>query len=295
VEEGGPVAGFEEFKGRVAVITGAASGMGEAMAVRAAEEGMRVVLVDVEGPALLAATERLRDAGRAAVSMECDVSDRDAVADLAAKVEAEVGDTWLLVNNAGVSTIGPMTTLTHEQWEFVLGVNLWGVIHGLSAFLPKMVERNAGYVVNTSSMAGLLTFANSAPYIASKHAVVGLTEVLYRELEAMGSNVGVSVLCPGAVVTNIMTAERNWPARLGPAPRTRPPEYPDYPDRKQPKEVAGQVFEAIARRQFWILTHPSQYAKAIRARAEGVAAARNPGSASVDPVVTLMRQRQGRG
>ncbi len=276
---------------KVAVITGAASGLGEAMAARAVAEGMRVVLVDVEAPALAAAAARLRETGGAVWSMETDVSDRAAVSDLARRVEAEVGDAWLLANNAGVGSSAPVHALTHEQWDFVLGVNLWGVIHGLEAFLPKMVGRDSGYVVNTASMAGLMTCPNLGTYVASKHAVVGLSEVLYRDLQALGSNVGVSVLCPGGVVTKIMSAERNWPARLGPAPSTLPGEYPDFPERKQPKEVADQVFEAIAARQFWILTHPWQYAEAIRARFEGAVAARNPDDTTLDPVVKAMRER----
>lgn len=279
------------LEGKVAVVTGAASGMGEAMAERAVAEAMQVVLVDVEAPALAAVAERLGAAGAKVWPMAADVSDRTAVFGLAARVEAEVGDTWLLANNAGVGSSAPVHELSHEQWEFVLGVNLWGVIHGLEAFLPKMIERDAGYVVNTSSMAGLMTCPNLGAYVASKHAVVGLSEVLYRELEAMGSNVGVSVLCPGGVVTKIMSAERNWPARLGPAPSTLPGDYPDFPDRKQPSEVADQVFAAIAARQFWILTHPWQYAEAIRARFDGAVEGRNPDDTTIDPVVKAMRDR----
>lgn len=279
------------LEGKVAVVTGAASGMGEAMAERAVAEAMQVVLVDVEAPALAAVAERLGAAGAKVWPMAADVSDRTAVFGLAARVEAEVGDTWLLANNAGVGSSAPVHELSHEQWEFVLGVNLWGVIHGLEAFLPKMIERDAGYVVNTSSMAGLMTCPNLGAYVASKHAVVGLSEVLYRELEAMGSNVGVSVLCPGGVVTKIMSAERNWPARLGPAPSTLPGDYPDFPDRKQPSEVADQVFAAIAARQFWILTHPWQYAQAIRARFDGAVEGRNPDDTTIDPVVKAMRDR----
>ncbi len=281
-----------DLERKVAVVTGAASGMGEAMAERAAAEGMWVVLVDVEAPALAAVAERIGAAGGNVWPMEADVSDRAAVLDLAKKVETEVGDPWLLANNAGVGSSAPLHALTHEQWQFVLGVNLWGVIHGLEAFLPKMIERDSGYVVNTASMAGFMTCPNLGAYVASKHAVVGLSEVLYRDLEAMGSNVGVSVLCPGGVVTKIMSAERNWPARLGPAPSTLPGEYPDFPERKEPSEVADQVFEAIAARQFWILTHPWQYAEAIRARFEGVVAARNPDDATLDPVVKVMRDRR---
>lgn len=280
--------GLEE---KVAIVTGAASGMGEAMAERAVAEGMRVVAVDVEAPALAAVAERLREAGGQVWAMQADVSDRAAVLDVAARVEAEVGDAWLVANNAGVGSSAPLHALTHAQWEFVLGVNLWGVIHGLEAFLPKLIERNSGYVVNTASMAGLMTCPGLGAYVASKHAVVGLTEVLYRELQDAGSDVGVSLLCPGGVVTKIMSAERNWPARLGPAPATLPGDYPDFPERKEPREVANQVFEAIANRQFWILTHPWQYADAIRARFDGAVTARNPDDTTLDPIVKTMRDR----
>ncbi|MGH8980678.1 MAG: SDR family NAD(P)-dependent oxidoreductase [Acidimicrobiales bacterium] len=285
-----PDAGVE-LAGKVAVVTGAASGMGEAMAERAATEGMHVVLVDVEEQALARVAERLAGTGATVWPMQADVSDRAAVVRVADRVGDEVGPTWLLVNNAGVGSSAPVHALAHEQWEFVLGVNLWGVVHGLETFLPGMIERDAGYVVNTASMAGLMTCANLGAYVASKHAVVGLSEVLYRELEEMGSKVGVSVLCPGGVVTNIMRAERNWPARLGPAPSTLPGEYPDFPERKEPSEVADQVFEAIAARRFWVLTHPWQYADAIRARAEGVIAGRNPDDTTLDPIVKAMRDR----
>lgn len=282
-----------ELAGKNAVITGAASGMGEAMAERAVAEGMQVVLVDVEAPALASVAQRLRENGGSVWAIEADVSDRAAMLDVAGKVDAEVGETWLLVNNAGAGTGARVHETTHALWEFTLGVNLWGVIHGLEAFLPKMIERDRGHVVNTASMAGLVTTPRMAAYVASKHAVVGLSEVLYRDLEEMGSAVGVSLLCPGAVVTEILNSLRNWPSRLGPPPSNQRREYPDLPGLKQPSEVADQVFEAIDRRQFWILTHPWQYAEAIHARFDGAVAARNPDDLTVDPVVGA-RARQGR-
>lgn len=282
-----------ELAHKVAVITGAASGMGEAMAERAAAEKMVVVVVDVEAPALARVAQRLREGGASVRAMEADVSDRAAVLDVAAKVEAEVGETWLLVNNAGAGTGARVHETPHELWEFTLGVNLWGVIHGLEAFLPRMVERDRGHVVNTASMAGLVTSPRMAAYVASKHAVVGLTEVLYRDLEEMGSAVGVSLLCPGAVATQILSSLRNWPSRLGTPPSHQRREYPDLPGLKRPHEVADQVFDAIDRRQFWVLTHPWQYADAIRARFDGAVAGRNPDDATVDPVVgTRPRQQQ---
>lgn len=281
-----------ELAEKIAVITGAASGMGEAMAERAVAERMRVVLVDVEAPALAEVATRLREGGGNVWAMEADVSDRGAMLDLAAKVDARVGETWLLVNNAGAGTGARVHETTHELWEFTLGANLWGVIHGLEAFLPAMIERDRGHVVNTASMAGLMTTPRMAAYVASKHAVVGLTEVLYRDLEEMGSAVGVSLLCPGAVATKILDSLRNWPSRLGASPRYQHRAYPDFPGLKQPREVADQAFEAIDQRQFWVLTHPLHYADAIRARFDGAVAARNPDASTVDPVVGN-RPRQG--
>jgi NAD(P)-dependent dehydrogenase (short-subunit alcohol dehydrogenase family) len=276
---------MRELAEKVAVVTGAASGIGEAIAQRAAAEGMKVVLVDVEQPALSRAADRLREGGARAWAIQADVSDRTAVLELAAKVEADVGETWLLVNNAGAGASARVHETSHELWSFTIGVNLWGVIHGLEAFLPRMVERDRGYVVNTASMAGLMTTPRMAAYVAAKHAVVGLSEVLYRDLEEMGSAVGVSLLCPGAVATRILDSLRNWPSRLGPSPFFEHRDYPAFPGLKEPREVANQVFEAIENRQFWVLTHPWQYEQAIRARFDGAVAARNPDASSVDPVV----------
>src|SRR5579863_2011410 len=180
------------YNGRVAVITGGASGIGYALARRAAAEGMTVVLADIETAALDRAAASLRSEGAPVHGFEVDVSDRAAVMALAGRVEAEVGPTWLLANNAGVFVAAPLVESTPQQWEWVLGVNLWGVVHGLQAFLPGMVARDDGYVVNTASLDGIVTVPNVASYIASKHAITGLSETLFRELA--GTGVGVSVL-----------------------------------------------------------------------------------------------------
>jgi NAD(P)-dependent dehydrogenase (short-subunit alcohol dehydrogenase family) len=217
--------------------------------------------------------------------MQVDVSDRDSVHDLARRVAAEVGETWLLVNNAGVFTAAPVLETTPAEWEFIIGVNLWGVVHGLQAFGPGMVERDAGHIVNTASVDGLVTLQNTGAYVASKHAVVALTETFFRELELAGSGVGVSVLCPGAVATNILRSARHWPARLGPRAAQQPPPdgYPELDDVMQPAEVARQVFAGIAARRFWIITHPEQFAPAVLARAQEAVDGRNPSDESVDP------------
>ncbi|HUZ20447.1 MAG TPA: SDR family NAD(P)-dependent oxidoreductase [Acidimicrobiales bacterium] len=274
---------MSDHGGKVAVVTGAASGIGFAIAERAGAEGMTVVLADLDTERLASARDALTAKGMEAHAMEVDVSERSSVMHLAERVQEEVGPTWLLVNNAGVFVAAPFMQSTVAQWEFILGVNLWGVVHGMHAFLPGMVERNAGHVVNTSSVDGLVTVQNTSSYVASKHAVVALTETLHRELQDAGSDVGVSVLCPGAIVTDILRSARHWPARLGPAPAVPDGEYPRLDEMMQPEEVATKVFDSLEARRFWILTHPEQYAPAMRARTEEAIAGTNPGDDSVDP------------
>jgi NAD(P)-dependent dehydrogenase (short-subunit alcohol dehydrogenase family) len=271
------------YQGKIAVVTGGASGIGFAIAQRAGAEGMIVVLVDVDATALAGARAALEREGVVVHALAADVSDRDAVMALAAQVEAEVGDVWLLVNNAGVFLAAPFLEMPPEHWEFIIGVNLWGVVHGLHAFLPGMVARDSGHVVNTSSVDGLVTVRNATSYNAAKHAVVALTETLYRELDADGSKVGVSVLCPGAVATHIVQSARHWPARLGPPPQISDGEYPELDELMRPAEVADITFEAIAQRRFWILTHPQQYAPAMQARMAGAIDGTNPDDTTVDP------------
>jgi NAD(P)-dependent dehydrogenase (short-subunit alcohol dehydrogenase family) len=279
--------------GKVAVVTGGASGIGYAIARRAAAEGMTVVLADVEAGTLERAAEILSGDGATVHAFEVDVSDRAAVMALAERVESEVGPTWLLANNAGVFVAAPFLESTPQQWEWVLGVNLWGVIHGLEAFLPRMVARDAGQIVNTASLDGIVTVPNVASYIASKHAITGLSESIYRELTGAGSNVGLSVLCPGTIETDIVRSARNWPARLGSAPPVEVEEgFPDFDEVMAPAQVAEVVFEAIAQRRFWIVTHPQQYAPAIRARAEGIITGANPDDATVDPNYTRASGRR---
>jgi NAD(P)-dependent dehydrogenase (short-subunit alcohol dehydrogenase family) len=271
------------YDGRIAVITGGASGIGYALAQRAGAEGMTVVLVDVDAEALDGAHAALEAGGTVVHALVADVSDRDAMMALGELVAAEIGETWLLVNNAGVFLAAPFLDMPPEQWDFIIGVNLWGVVYGLQAFLPGMVARNSGHVVNTSSVDGIVTVPNATSYNAAKHAVTALTETLFRELDAAGSEVGVSVLCPGAVATNIVQSARHWPARLGPPPEVTATEYPELDGVMAPAQVADITFSAIAERRFWILTHPQQYASAMRARTEGAINGVNPDDSTVDP------------
>lgn len=272
------------YRGKVAVVTGAASGIGYAVAARAAAEGMTVVLADIDTGRLRDAAAALRGTGADVHSVWVDVSDRESVTDLARRVREDAGDAWLLVNNAGVYLSAPFTQMPAADWEFVVGVNFWGVVHGMQAFLPGMVERDSGHVVNTSSIDGLVTVRNAAGYVAAKHAVSALSETVYRELQEAGSSVGISVLCPAAVATDILNSARHRPSRLGPAGAPAPErDYPPLDGVMQPAAVADILFAGLAERRFWILTHPDQGASAIRARAEDIVTGRNPGDESVDP------------
>jgi NAD(P)-dependent dehydrogenase (short-subunit alcohol dehydrogenase family) len=271
-------------EGQIAVITGGASGIGLSLGHRACAEGMTVVLADIDDVALEHARVALEEGAPGRVhSQALDVSDRAAMARFATRVESEIGPVWMLANNAGVFVAAPFLDMSLEQWDFVIGVNLWGVVHGLHAFLPAMVARDSGHVVNTSSVDGIVTVPNTTSYTADKHAVTALTETLYRELETAGSNVGVSVLCPGAVATNIVQSLRHWPERLGPQPRVPDGPYPELDGVLAPSTVADMTFAAIAERRFWILTHREQYAAAMRARTDGAIDGINPDDRSVDP------------
>ena len=271
------------YRGKVAVVTGAASGIGYAVAARAAAEGMTVVLADIDTGKLRDAAAALRGTGANVHSVWVDVSDRESVTDLARRVREDAGEVWLLVNNAGVYLSAPFTQMPPADWEFVVGVNFCGVVHCMQAFLPGMVERDSGHVVNTSSIDGLVTVRNAAGYVAAKHAVSALSETVYRELEEAGSSVGISVLCPAAVATDILNSARHRPSRLGPAAPAAERDYPPLDGVMQPAEVADIMFVGLAERRFWILTHPEQGAPAIRARAEDIVTGRNPGDESVDP------------
>ncbi|WP_426421738.1 SDR family NAD(P)-dependent oxidoreductase [Bradyrhizobium genosp. A] len=282
-----------EFSGKVAVVTGAASGIGLGLALRAAELGMKVALADVEAGPLEDALEQVRRAGAEAIARRVDVSDGDAVMALAATVEAELGHPWLVCNNAGVNKFKPLWAVTEAEWAWIVGVNMWGVIHGIRAFAPGMVVRNAGHIVNTSSAAGLYATPGAGPYVATKHAVVGLSECLYREFEMAGIDVGVSVLCPKLVATNMMTATRNEPgATAKPAPidmsRIRIPFSHGEPDVQTPAMLANKVFDAVEHRRFWILSHVDSMRDTVVNRFRQAVDGRNPDDSSADRLSSFL-------
>jgi len=205
---------MQDFRGKAAFITGGASGIGLGMARAFAAEGMRVMIADVEEPALAAALDGFKGGNFDVRGVFCDVADAAAMERAAAEAFAAFGKVHILCNNAGVSRNGPLDKITLGDWEWVLGVNLKGAVNGLAAFLPHIkAHGEGGHIVNTASIAGMRGSALAAPYCASKAAIVGLTESLAAELA--GSNIGASVLCPGAVLTRMQQAGRNRPERLG--------------------------------------------------------------------------------
>lgn len=274
---------MEIFDNKVAVITGGASGMGRAFADRFGAAGCRVVIADVEQAALNTAVEELKTQDIDATGIHTDVSQSAEVDALAKKVLTDFGQVNLLFNNAGVGGGGQLENINLQDWQWILGVNLWGVIHGLQAFYPHMLEHGDGHIINTGSIAGMTSYPNMAPYNASKHAVVTISETIYAELQEKKSTLGISVLCPGIVRTGIINSERNRPEHL-----RRPfiPPEPDQPDRLQlmaeiylnsvePPSVADMVFEAVRTRQFYIWTD-SVYDAPIRQRHESIQNSSNP-------------------
>jgi NAD(P)-dependent dehydrogenase (short-subunit alcohol dehydrogenase family) len=274
-----------EFRGKVAVVTGAASGMGRAFAERFAAEGMRVVLADVEAPALEQAVAALRQQGHEAIGVPTDVSRLDEVQRLAHAVIERYGAVHLVCNNAGVDGYldGPIWEATDRDWQWTWGVNFWGVVHGVRTFLPLMLKQDAdGYLVNTASATGLVQANNM--YGITKHAVVALSEVIYSQLAQRGARVGISVLCPGVVNTRLFEAARNRPAALrneqpsaeaaaGAQMRARMIER--LAAAMPPARVAEILLEAIRREQFYVLTDTEWDAR-IEARHTAIMQRGNP-------------------
>jgi NAD(P)-dependent dehydrogenase (short-subunit alcohol dehydrogenase family) len=273
----------QELDGRVAVVTGAASGIGLGLATRFVAEGMKVVLADIEVSALGKAVEKLRADGGDVVGVPTDVTDAAAVAGLADATMSQFGAVHVVCNNAGVGGGGLSWEMPLSTWEWVLGVNLWGVIHGIRAFVPLLLQQPEGHVVNTASVAGLVAAPFMGPYNASKHAVVGVSETLHHELTFVGSNVKVSVLCPGWVNTRIADSERNRPAHLAVEPGAdsgmREVLQSMLEQGMAPDDVAAKVVDAIRGERFWVLTHDDagdQWMQAVERRLTSLRDRSNP-------------------
>jgi len=272
---------MENLQGKVAVITGGASGIGWAVARRAAAEGMKVVIADIEEGALKQAERELTSQGTDAIAVATDVADAASVRELRERALRRYGAVHLVHNNAGVGGGGPIWEVPEEDWRWIVGVNLWGVIHGVAAFVPLLIEQGEGHVVNTASIAGLTTAPFIGPYNATKQAVVAISETLYKDLEAAGvSGVGVSVLCPGFVQTRIADAGRNrpdWaPARdVENAEEVRATIQDLVDGGIPPSVVADMVLDAVRTDTFYIRTHPELDA-AIRTRFEDILGGRPP-------------------
>ena len=279
---------MKDFAGKVAVVTGAASGIGLGLATRFAQEGMKVVMADVEEPVLQASVTRLRQAEHDVLGVVTDVSSGASVEALRDKALEAYGKVHILCNNAGVGGRGASADIwgaTEKDWQWALGVNLWGVIHGVRTFVPLMLEQGEeGHIVNTSSVSGLVP--GNRVYSVTKHGVVALTEALFYDLERLNSRLHCSVLCPGVINTNIMYSNRNRPEALSddPASGDLTPEGRARADRikhlaetqgMQPERLADIVFNAIRDEQFWVLTH-TDYDGAIRDRMEGILNRTNP-------------------
>jgi len=277
---------MKEFTGKVSVITGAASGIGRALAERCLLEGMKVVLADVEEKALVQAEQELSTSGAPVLAVRTDVSKAEDIQALAQKTLDAFGAVHLLFNNAGVGAGVTIWESTLADWQWVIGVNLWGVIYGLRVFVPIMLAQDTEcYIVNTASVAGLLPYHPVSSYQVTKHAVVALSENLYYSLANKHAKVRAAVLCPGWVNTRIIDSDRNRPADLQNEPVSETPD----PEREaivkemeqsaqagmSPQQVAEIVFKGIQADQFYILTHP-EFNPYIQKRMEDILNQRNP-------------------
>jgi NAD(P)-dependent dehydrogenase (short-subunit alcohol dehydrogenase family) len=276
------------FKGRTAVITGAASGFGLETARIAARKGMNVVMADVQADALERAAGEIRELGAQVLAQRVDVSKAADVETLGAATKARFGAPHFVFNNAGISAGGLVWEHTAKEWDWVLGVNVMGVAHGVRVFTPMMLAAAAedpdyeGHIVNTASMAGLLNPPNMGLYNVSKHAVVALSESLYQDLALVTDQVTASVLCPYFVPTGINESVRNRPAEVEAKPLTRSQRVAKALGDKAVQsgklsaaQVAGFVFDALREKRFYIYSHP-QALKGVQTRLEDVMLGRNP-------------------
>ena len=251
---------MRDIAGKVAVVTGGGSGIGRGMALAFAEAGMHVVLADVDLGAADTVRAEVEAHGSRALVVETDVRRREALVALADRTYAEFGEVHVLCNNAGVVTFGPMDALVDADWQWVLGVNLLGVIHGLQAFLPRMKAQSGWkHVVNTASIAGVVPYEEIGPYVASKYAVVGLSESL--RLEGAASELGCTVVCPGNVRTRIVQSARNRHPDLGGPHAVVNREVQEQTDAGiEPEHVGRLVRHAVRDNRPYVFTHPENRA-----------------------------------
>jgi len=276
---------MKDLQGKVAVITGGASGIGRAVAEKAAAEGMRIVLADIEEGPLKEVETELTGRGADAIGVVTDVSDAASVRGLRDRALERFGAVHLVHNNAGVGTGGPIWEFSEEDWRWILGANLWGVIHGVATFVPLMIEQGEGHVVNTASIAGLTTTAFLGPYHATKFAVVAISESLYKDLQVAGAPVGVSVLCPGFVQTRIAESDRNRPAwaparEVEGAEELRAVIQGMVDGGISPAAVADRVIDAVKQNTFYILTHP-ELTEAVQIRCDDIVQGRPPTATNI--------------
>lgn len=282
---------MKSFKGKVAVITGAASGIGRGIAERCAKEGMKVVLADIEEKSLYETQNAINAKGIPALSVITDVSKLSDIEFLATKSLAAFHSIDLLFNNAGVGVCSTIWESSISDWKWVLGVNLWGVINGIRTFVPIMLKQNTeAHIVNTASMLGFLSGAALGAYKVSKHGVISLSETLYHELKQIDAKINVSVLCPGFINTNILNCERNRPKELqnisideiklkeGKEVRLNHRLVTQaVSEGMSPQRVADYVFSAIREEKFYIFVNPGDFKRQADKRAEDIIYERNPG------------------
>ena len=279
---------INNFKGKTAVLTGAGSGFGLECARIGAKLGMNLVLLDVQQDALNKAEIEMKAQGVQVLARQLDVSNAQAMEQLAADVKARFGAPHLVFNNAGVGAGGLVWENSVADWEWVLGVNLWGVVHGVRLFTPMMLEAAKadpayqGHIVNTASMAGLLTPPNMGIYNVSKHAVVALTETLYQDLQLVSDQVSASVLCPYFVPTGISQSHRNRPTGLAAEKPTASQLIGQAQSDKavgsgkvSAADVAQKVFDAVSSGQFYIYSHPQALGN-VQSRMEAIVQGQNP-------------------
>jgi NAD(P)-dependent dehydrogenase (short-subunit alcohol dehydrogenase family) len=277
---------MKALREKVAVVTGAANGIGRALCERFAAEGMKLVLADLDEAALARAESELRARGATAIAVRTDVARASDVQTLADRTLAAYGAVHVVCNNAGVSLCGLTWEHPPADWEWLLGVNLWGPIHGCRVFVPILLAQNEeAHIVNTASMCGLITIPFASVYNVSKQGVVALSETLAHDLALVGAKVKVSVLCPGFVATGIMDAERHRAVRGQPsaiAERAQQLLGEAVAAGLKPSQVADDVVAAIHDERFYIFTHPP-FLKQVQQRMEGILAQQNPTLVQVSP------------